>query len=96
MEDICDPTTMPVGVLMGLGAKEGKGGRLEPVCTCPEVTAGRLTVCQGRGRVFQERALATCRPVSQPARQAASRIVCSLGLGLEPGLERLKLPRQIC
>lgn len=33
---------------------------------------------------------------SQPARQAASRIVCNLGLELEPGLGQLKLPRQIC
>lgn len=47
-------------------------------------------------RVFQKRALATGRQVSQPARQAASRIVCSLGLGLVPGLGQLKLPRQIC
>lgn len=47
-------------------------------------------------RVFQKRALATGRQASQPARQAASRIVCSLGLGLEPVLGQLMLPRQIC
>ena len=45
--------------------------------------------------VFQKRALATGRQASEPARQAASRIVCSLGLELQPGLGQLMLPRQI-
>lgn len=46
--------------------------------------------------VFQKRALAMGRQVSQPASQTDSRIVCSIGLGLQPGLGQLKLPRQIC
>lgn len=69
--------------------------RLESVCTSTEVTAGLLTVCQCRGQSLPEEGLGY-RQTSQPARQAASRIVCSLGLGLEPVLGQLMLPRQIC
>lgn len=76
-------------------AREGKWEKLEPVCTCTEVTSGLLTVCQCRGQSLPEEGLGY-RQTSKPARQAASHIVYSLGLGLEPGLGQLKLPRQIC
>lgn len=75
--------------------KERKQEQPEHVCTCTEVTLGLLTVCQCRGRCLPEEGL-DCRQASEPARQAASHIVCSLGLGLRPGLGQLKLPRQIC
>lgn len=56
---------------VGLGGKEGKREKLEPVCTCTEVTAGLLTVCQCRGQSLPEEGLGY-RQTSEPASQTGS------------------------
>lgn len=45
--------------------------RLEPVCTCSEVTAGLLSVCQGRGQSLPEEGLGHMQ-ASESASQTGS------------------------
>lgn len=56
---------------VGPRGKEGKREKLEPVCTCTEVTAGLLTVCQCRGQSLPEEGLGY-RQTSEPASQTGS------------------------